>query len=277
MAIIPVVLKRAPIPKALHPHGTEFVKTVEKKKLPLWAIILIAVVLGLVLILTLYYIITATRARRKNGTSTKDIKQAIASDEKRKYLHQRSLSGISEDDPDNIKPVKRLRSFHMKGAASPDVVSPRTPKEGNSLFGRFLRKKDATGVSRKLSLDEERSRSSYDSLNRYPETPGLDEKILEASPPPTPQPNFGWNSQAAADAKRRSVPEADLGEQRLGANHPPVGNTEKDSFLAARQNRMSVEYNENYQSRPSGGYFDESSDDEERRPLGYNPDSRSGH
>ncbi|KAF3935099.1 hypothetical protein ABW19_dt0208892 [Dactylella cylindrospora] len=246
------------------------------KYIPRWAMILMGVLLGVLLLITIVYAVITILRRRKTKTSTSDIKKAI---------HQRSMSGISDDDPDNIKPVKRLRSFHMKGAKvmSPDTMSPRTPKEGSSLFGRFFRKKEG---GRMPPLDEEKN-DSYASLNSYPDTPGLDEKMLEASPPPTPAPAFGWASSAGGmpgQNKRRSASDG-VGEQNTaykGDARPPAGQGERDSFLSASSGgdrdpskRLSTEYNENYQSKPSSGYSDD--DDDERKPLGYNPDSRSGH
>ncbi|KAK6495347.1 hypothetical protein TWF481_003371 [Arthrobotrys musiformis] len=253
---------------------------------PRWAMILSAVLAGiLVLSICLCILVTVFR-RRKSYTSSADIKRAIA--------HQRRMSGITEEDPDNIKPIKRLRSFHMKGATpSPDTTSPRTPKgtQNAGLFSRFFRKKDG---KRLPPLDEERN-ESYSSLNSYPETPALDEKMLEASPPPTPAPAFGWSSNVGPAQHRGSIDQGPpappyytggggvtggAGEQNTaykGEARPPMGQRESDSFLKTSRDakRLSTDYNENYQTRPSGGLFDD--DDDERRPLGYNPDSRSGN
>ncbi|KAK6531412.1 hypothetical protein TWF281_008217 [Arthrobotrys megalospora] len=255
---------------------------------PRWAMILSAVLAGILVVSICACLLVTVFRRRKNYTSTSDIKRAIA--------EQRRMSGISEEDPDNIKPVKRLRSFHMKGAmsASPDTMSPRTPKGPNAgLFSRFFRKKDG---KRLPPLDEERN-ESYSNLNAYPETPALDEKMLEASPPPTPAPAFGWSSNvgptgyqsrgASIDQGPPPLPAyspSGVGEQNTaykGDTRPPMGQRESDSFLQTSERtsrdakRLSTDYNENYQTRPSGGLFDD--DEDERKPLGYNPDSRSGH
>ncbi|KAF3176004.1 hypothetical protein TWF225_009186 [Orbilia oligospora] len=251
---------------------------------PRWAMILSAVLAGIFVVSICACILVTVFRRRKSGTSTAEIKRAIA--------HQRRMSGIVDEDPDNIKPVKRLRSFHMKGAvASPDATSPRTPKGANAgLFSRFFRKKDG---KRLPPLDEERN-ESYSSLNSYPETPALDEKMLEASPPPTPAPAFGWSSNVGPGPQQRGSidqgPPAPpyypgVGEQNTaykGDVRPPAGQRESDSFLqtgtgktSRDAKRLSTDYNENYQTRPSGGLFDD--DEDERRPLGYNPDSRSGN
>ncbi|KAK6335539.1 hypothetical protein TWF696_002311 [Orbilia brochopaga] len=261
---------------------------------PRWAMILMAVILFVLFFLLVGIALIAALRHRRSGTSTTDIKRSIAD----QAAARRRSSGISDDDPDGIKPIKRLRSFHMKGAVvmSPEAMSPRTPKTPKSagLFGRFFRKKDGRRLA---PLDEEKN-ESYASLNSYPDTPGLDEKMLEASPPPTPAPAFGWTSNVGPGGKRRSLAESPainptpppaytggVGEQNTaykGETRPPVGQRESDSFLVQASRRMSrdakrlsTDYNENYQSRPSGGLFDD--DDDERRPLGYDPDSRSGH
>jgi len=130
------------------------------------------------------------------------------------------------------------------------------------------------------------------SLNRDIDTPGLDEKMLE-SPPPTPAPAFGWSSTAGnTSANKRSMSET-MGENTAykpdGRQPVPVGQGEKDGFLSRSSStrsesgrlgggrggkRMSAQYDENYQSKPSDyAYFD----DEEEKILNYNPDSRSGH
>ncbi|EPS36735.1 hypothetical protein H072_9701 [Dactylellina haptotyla CBS 200.50] len=268
------------------PGGDHFGR--DRWRPPLWSMILSAVLLGLIFIsLISFAILTLLRNRRaKSPASDVEIKRTIA--------HQRRMSGISDTDPDNIKPVKRLRSFHMKGAVSPSSAgsSPRTPKTPgkDGLFNRFFRKKDGTRLT---PLDEEKN-ESYASLNAYPDTPALDEKMLEASPPPTPAPAFGWNSNVGPGGNqgRRSTVDgsigkdkSDVGEQSTaykGDTRPPLGQRESDSFLqmdsrraSTDPKRLSRDYNENFQSRPSGGLFDD--DDDERRPLGYDPDSRSGH
>ncbi|KAK6544358.1 hypothetical protein TWF694_001059 [Orbilia ellipsospora] len=286
---------------------------------PKWAMITSAVILGLFFLGLFVFLILYILRRRKpkspsaNPEAQIEIQRAIA--------HQRRMSGISDTDPDNIKPIKRLRSFHMKGAMSPDSVSssprtPRTPKTPGSagLFSRFFRKGDNS--KRLPPLDEERN-DSYASLNAYPDTPALDEKMLEASPPPTPAPAFGWSANVGpggnstnrrdstptyssttappAYSQRRSTVDGSMGkdndnsgigEQNLsykGDTRPPIGQHESDSFLQTSnrrmsrdQKRLSSDYNENYQTRPSGGLFDDDEIDE-RRPLGYDPDSRSGH
>ncbi|KAK6363692.1 hypothetical protein TWF730_001112 [Orbilia blumenaviensis] len=286
---------QAPIPM---PHGGFGRDT--RWYAPRWAMILSAVLAGLLILSICIFILVTVFRRRKSHTSTAEIKRAIA--------HQRRMSGIIDEDPDNIKPVKRLRSFHMKGAvASPDSTSPRTPKGSGpnaGLFSRFFRKKDGTRLP---PLDEERN-ESYSSLNAYPETPALDEKMLEASPPPTPAPAFGWSSNVGPGPQARGSidhgppappyypgnnnnnnntnnPASGVGEQNTaykGDTRPPTGQRESDSFLqtgnertSRDSKRLSTDYNENYQTRPSGGLFDD--DEDERRPLGYNPDSRSGH
>ncbi|KAF3112404.1 hypothetical protein TWF103_003188 [Orbilia oligospora] len=222
---------------------------------PRWAMILSAVLAGIFVVSICACILVTVFRRRKSGTSTAEIKRAIA--------HQRRMSGIVDEDPDNIKPVKRLR---------------------------FFRKKDG---KRLPPLDEERN-ESYSSLNSYPETPALDEKMLEASPPPTPAPAFGWSSNVGPGPQQRGSidqgPPAPpyypgVGEQNTaykGDVRPPAGQRESDSFLqtgtgktSRDAKRLSTDYNENYQTRPSGGLFDD--DEDERRPLGYNPDSRSGN
>ncbi|KAJ6259071.1 hypothetical protein Dda_5968 [Drechslerella dactyloides] len=260
---------------------------------PRWAMILMAVILFILFFLLVGIALLTAFRHRRSGTSSSDIKRSIAAADQAR----RRSSGISDDDPDGIKPIKRLRSFHMRGAMvmSPEAMSPRTPKTPKSagLFGRFFRKKDGRRLA---PLDEEKN-DSYASLNNYPDTPGIDEKMLEASPPPTPAPAFGWTSNVGPGNKRRSLIDSPGGPPPLpaypggpgeqntaykGDTRPPLGQRESDSFLATSARRMSrdakrlsTDYNENYQSRPSGGLFDD--DDDERRPLGYDPDSRSGH
>ncbi|KAF3929249.1 hypothetical protein AA313_de0205453 [Arthrobotrys entomopaga] len=305
---------------------------------PKWAMITSAVILGLFFLGLFTFIILYALRRRNRSSNPSQVNPEAQIEIQRAIAHQRRMSGISDTDPDNIKPIKRLRSFHMKGAMSPDSTSsssprtPRTPKTPGSggLFSRFFRKGDNS--KRLPPLDEERN-DSYANLNAYPETPGIDEKLLEASPPPTPAPAFGWSANVGppggksnnnnnnnnnrrdstpiysassapppAYSQRRSTVDGSsmgkddvssgVGEQNLSykgdTTRPPIGQHESDGFLSSSQTgntrglskdqkRLSMDYNENYQSRPSGGLFDDDDVADERRPLGYDPDSRSGH